>query len=284
MGQPTRGESLLAVAHPGHELAVHGWLETERPVVLVFTDGSGTAGAPRLDTTRRVLADAGASEGRIFGPYREQEIYDALLGGNSQLFVKVCASLSELLADETFICVAGEAMEGFNPTHDVWRCVVNVAVADANRRRRQPLRNRQFLLFGRQTDIAPERRQDALVLRLDTAAHARKLAAAQDYPELRAEVTAALSGSAQALLGRFPQLAERVRPLMERLGSEALAVECLFLADDGEPVYDTREPPFFEAYGECLAALGRFAHVIRYREHLLPVREALANWASARAH
>src|SRR5207302_1404403 len=31
--------SALLVAHPGHELRVHGWLERERPLVFVLTDG-----------------------------------------------------------------------------------------------------------------------------------------------------------------------------------------------------------------------------------------------------
>ena len=31
----------LVIGHPGHELLVHGWLEVARPIVFVFTDGSG---------------------------------------------------------------------------------------------------------------------------------------------------------------------------------------------------------------------------------------------------
>jgi hypothetical protein len=277
---PAKGRALLAVAHPGHELAVHGWLERARPTVVILTDGSGSDGASRLASTRSVLADAGASEGPIFGPFPERIVYGALLAGTTDLFVEVAAGLSDLLGDEGFVSVAGEASEGFNPVHDVWRWIVDAAVVAANRRRRQPLRNRQFVLFGRQEDVAPSRYRDALRVELDDAGYARKLAVARQYPELTAEVTAALSGSAQALLGGFPELAERIRPLMDRMGPEAHRVELLFeAANDSPPDYDD-EPLFYEAYGERLAALGRFAQVIRYRQHMLPVRAALAEWAA----
>jgi hypothetical protein len=50
----------LVVAHPGHELRVHHWLELTRPFVIVLTDGSGHSGQSRLASTTRVLAAAGA--------------------------------------------------------------------------------------------------------------------------------------------------------------------------------------------------------------------------------
>src|SRR6267142_6198654 len=44
----------LVVAHPSHELRVHGWLQMCHPWVLVLTDGSGRTGEPRLLSTRKV--------------------------------------------------------------------------------------------------------------------------------------------------------------------------------------------------------------------------------------
>ena len=44
----------LVVAHPGHELRVHGWLEVARPVVCVSTDGSGHGALAVLHGSRTV--------------------------------------------------------------------------------------------------------------------------------------------------------------------------------------------------------------------------------------
>lgn len=38
----------LMIAHPGHELLVHGWLEVAHPRVFVLTDGSGRCAQSRL--------------------------------------------------------------------------------------------------------------------------------------------------------------------------------------------------------------------------------------------
>jgi hypothetical protein len=50
----------LIIAHPGHELRVHHWIEKTRPLVLVLTDGSGRTTQSRLASTTRILEQAGA--------------------------------------------------------------------------------------------------------------------------------------------------------------------------------------------------------------------------------
>jgi hypothetical protein len=40
----------VVVTHPGHEVRIHGWLERERSLVFVLTDGAGRAsGRPLAD-------------------------------------------------------------------------------------------------------------------------------------------------------------------------------------------------------------------------------------------
>src|SRR5262245_66403039 len=79
--------SALLVAHPGHELLLHGWLHAERPRVFVLTDGSGRDGASRLDATSRLLEQASAACGAVYGRYPDRVVYEALLDGDTALFV-----------------------------------------------------------------------------------------------------------------------------------------------------------------------------------------------------
>ena len=58
-----RPRSALIVAHPGHELRVHAWLEQARPTSFVLTQGDGAAGVSRLPSTTAVLTRAGAPVG-----------------------------------------------------------------------------------------------------------------------------------------------------------------------------------------------------------------------------
>src|SRR5258706_14950239 len=82
----------LVVAHPGHELRVHRWLERTRPVVFVLTDGSGNHGVSRLDSTTALLGQAGATAGPIYCRLSDREQYRAMLG--------VDLGLLSALADE----------------------------------------------------------------------------------------------------------------------------------------------------------------------------------------
>lgn len=69
----------LAIAHPGHELRVHSWLETAHPTVFVLTDGSWRCGQSRLGSTTRILARAGAELGSIYGRLTDRMLYAGIL-------------------------------------------------------------------------------------------------------------------------------------------------------------------------------------------------------------
>src|SRR6185436_1441495 len=99
--------SALIVAHPGHELRVHGWLERERPLVCVLTDGSGHSGVSRLPSTLRVLRRAGARPGPVFGRFTDRALYEVLLGGRIEILASVACELAKVLATEHVERVAG---------------------------------------------------------------------------------------------------------------------------------------------------------------------------------
>ena len=57
----------LLVAHPGHELLLHGWISRTKPVVHVLTDGSAHSSRPRLARTAELLALHEISGGSPYG-------------------------------------------------------------------------------------------------------------------------------------------------------------------------------------------------------------------------
>jgi len=248
------GRAALVVAHPGHELRVHGWLEQARPVVFVLTDGSGRTGRSRLPSTERVLLHAGAEAGSIFGRLTDVALYDALLDGATEMFLDLVDELAEGLLRAEINLVAGDAAEGYNPGHEVCRLLVNAAVARVRASAGRRLGNYDFALAGRPDQCPEDLRNRAIWLHLDDAAFARKLAAARAYAELAAEVEA----------------------LQSREGWEASRVECL------RPVLPSRtaknmpaDPPFYERYGREKVALGHYQRVVTYYAHIAPLALAL---------
>lgn len=100
-----QARAALVVAHPSHELLVHGWLQLNRPQVFVLTDGSGRSGSSRLSQTTRLLEQVGAQRGSIYGRLTDLEAYAINLKHNVSYFILLLllpALRSELI--HTFSC------------------------------------------------------------------------------------------------------------------------------------------------------------------------------------
>ena len=247
------GRAALVVAHPGHELRLHGWLESVRPVVFVLTDGSGRTGRSRLASTSRVLRRAGAEPGDLYGRFSDQEVYAALLDGDFSLFHRMVDELAIAFIREAIGYVVGDAAEGYNPGHDVGRLATAAAVARVASVRGRPLPHFVFPLIGRPDGRPEGSRGRPILLGLDDHALARKLAAAQTYPGLEGEIGGALQG----------------------LGAEAFRQEWIQPAAPTPLGEDAAEPPFYERYGQERVRAGDYQRVLRFRTHVLPVAEAL---------
>ena len=247
-----REKVAVVVAHPGHELMVHRWMELHRPLYFCLTEGSGGAGSARIESTDRLLQRIGAAPGRIHGRFSDKEAYQLFLDGRADVFLALLDELAENLAGADVTCVAGDAMEGFNPVHDVCRALIDAAVALIETRRGRVLRNYEFLLHDGVN--AQDSGAGALVVDLDPQALDRKVAAARQYPEMRDEVEAALTRFGVAAFA-----SERLCPSSLRVKMSEFAVT----------------PPLYEEYGQRRVGEGRYSEVIRYRQHVLPVLSAL---------
>jgi hypothetical protein len=255
---PSRGKRAgLLISHPGHELRVHRWLELATPVTFVMTKGDGSHGVSRLDSSTRLLERAGAQIGSIYGRLDDCDLYRALLGRDLALFDALLTELVGQLLGLDLDYLVADSEEGYNPSHDVCRYLAGGATAAVSRLRSRPLADFDFPLVGPPDACPADRRLDALWIHLNDDDLARKLRAAHEYPELKAEVERAMQAN----------------------GAAAFRVECLRpVRPDDRPPF-TR--PFYEEYGERQVASGVYAEVIRYDRHVRPIRDALRSRAAA---
>jgi hypothetical protein len=228
-----------------------------RPIVHVLTDGSGSGGAARIGSTTTLLESVGASAGSIYGRMSDREIYRAILHGDHATFTALAVELAAQFVSDEVNVVAGDAVEGFNPSHDVCRYVVNAAVRIAAASGRA-IECYAFALDG-PPDAPPDRvRGLSLRTQLDDETLDRKLQAAHAYVELRSEVRSAL----------------------ERFGRAPFRSECLWpvdLADryGWDPEHDPEHVPYYESYGAGRVAQGTYEHVVTFRDHVRPLADAL---------
>ncbi len=279
----TQVPTAMVVAHPGHEVRVHGWVELTRPQLFILTDGSGHSGESRLAATSNLLAEMDVKAGSIYGQFSERTFYDSVLNQNLSLFIKLAEELAEAFRREGIERVVGDAAEGYNSTHDVCRLVVNAAVAMVNCGRSTRITNYDFPVVGSPDSCPEEMRSEALWIHLDDQAFTRKIDAAQKYyPELLDEVRKAYNGNGNGTGGPLREyLHDHELSLPHETNGGALdlfRVECMRPVNDAEPYHQKfSTPPFYERHGERQRDAGIYQRVIRYRDHLVPIAEALQN-------
>jgi len=247
----------LVIAHPGHELRVYQWLRLTRPLCFVLTDGSGSTGKSRLDSTTELLQQNAARIGSIYGRLTDVEIYSAIINLEFERFVDLTAELAQELVREQIDYVVGDAIEGYNPAHDVCRSMINAAVAIAKRQLDKPVLNFEISLTS-QSDKLRERTDGEVWLDLDEASLLKKLKAAQAYPGMAAEVERILSEE-----GMLSLQTERLRPVS-------------YTTRDG-----FAETPHYEIHGAKQVEAGRYRQVLRYNEHVRPLEEALRRYSES---
>lgn len=253
------GSAALVIAHPGHELRVHGWLESAKPQVFILTNGSGSISRSRIESSRRVVEESGAQTASIFGRWSDAQLYAFVLARDHAPLIDLAEELSETLAITGVSFVAGDATEGYNPGHDVCRLLIDTAIMIARSRRNRRIASYDFTLYHHPCHQAEAGGVGAISMELDADSFHRKLTAANAYPELAGEVAAAF----------------------QKLGVEAFRHECLRpVVNSSALKQECEQAPPYERYGERQVAAGKYPQVLRFREHMRPLASAL--WEHAR--
>jgi hypothetical protein len=236
------GEAHLLVAHPGHELLLHGWISRTKPAVHVLTDGSGHSSAGRLGATAELLSEAGARAGVLFGRLSDREAYAMILERNTALLLLIVSELAAALERQRPAMIVSDAVEGYNPVHDLCRLIAGAAIAMA-------------AVETKQYEYAVVERPDAFAdvrFELDDAAYAAKMERAR----------------------RHAAILPDVNELLSRHGAEGYRREGFRCVADWSEI-GAGAPPLYERFGEERVAAHRYANVIRRAEHLVPLRDAL---------
>jgi hypothetical protein len=244
-----RPSPALLIAHPGHELRIHGWLEEACPDVFIITDGSGSSGVPRIAGSAELLRSAGCRPGSAFGHLKDADVYALILCGDVEPLAVVTRAVALWLVENGAEYAVTDACEFYNPVHDLCRVIVKIAIERAEK-----LIRRQILQFEFAVVNSPRASSAGdVVVNLDSAALRRKIEMAKHYDGLAAEV----------------------EEHIQRYGIDAFRTERLHLSDPRAPLPVPRSKPYYEQRGEEQVRAGRYAKVLRYGEHFVPYVQKL---------
>lgn len=244
--------ALLFVAHPGHELLLHRWVRSVRPVVCVITDGGGFEGRSRIARTAQWLEATGAQTGTIFGRLTDREAYAEILGGNVEWIDALVTDLTRELADRTISAVVADAAEGFNPVHDLCQLIVGAAVSLSAKAGTQVAHYEYPIHDGPRA--YDNWKGEIVHQELDDAGLAMKLADARAYADVIPDVLSMIS----------------------EFGEEPFRTETFRRVEDWTAwPWSDGERPLYERIGEERVASGKYAHVVRHAQHMQPLLDHL---------
>lgn len=218
------------------------WMERERPLVFILSDGSGGAQSSRLDYSVSAIGAAGASLIEGSGQRSDREWYAAILAGDIAAFTQTADAIAAAALTKHTPLVVSDAADGYNPLHDLCQAIAGAVVARIARDWNAP----RFLALPA---TASAMGVPSIAWKLkDEAARRKRLAISANTP---------LAEEVARLLAEAPDV----------LHTEQLLV----------PTFDWPEnwTPEWEAFGRKRVKEGRFAAPITYRDHVLPIAKAL---------
>lgn len=259
----TPATAALILSHPGHELRVLGWLKEFKPLVIILTDGSGHTDEPRIALSRSLIAEAGGRTASLCGNYTDQQFYQAILDQDLTFFEQLKQELVDILDQHQIEVVAGDSVEGYNPSHDLCRCLIDWTLLELRHTSGRTLLNYEFPLVELPATWAEQ--PGACCHRLSTAEQEWKLAQIQQY--------------ARAVGGT---LLEEVEAMLSRFGEGILGEEWFSpsTSAQSQSCFE-EEPPFYERHGAQQVAAGYYQRAIQYRQHMLPLIRAMQTGPAA---
>lgn len=248
----------LIVGHPGHELRILGWVNKMHPSVVSLTDGSGHAMKhDRLAISKSLLERSGAAPSSLFGMVSDAEIYKRILAQDHDFFLELAKSIADLLIDLDTELVAGDAIEGYNPSHDICRLIIELAVRIASKHLGHAIINYAFPLIGHPS--LEGSLENGMMIELSAPELAFKLSESQKYAEEVGGV-----------------MAEEIAVSLTNYGENAFAKEFFHCENIRAALaYFENEQPYYELYGEKQVKAGLYKQTIKYREHIAPLARTL---------
>ncbi|WP_163399842.1 hypothetical protein [Flavobacterium fluviatile] len=246
-------KSALIIGHPGHELRAFKFLKDLKPDVYIITDGSGQNNDSRLHQSIKLIESLGATFKNSFSPFTDKELYNIILSGDLDKIKKAKNQLLFSVKESNYDEIYGDALEGFNPTHDICRYMINGIVDELqNINPSKSIQNYDFVLDKAPDVLSQKESPNTLSLELNELELNMKIKAGLNYPELKSEIEMAI----------------------ERFGISSFAWEFYGQITDLKQIINWEtDYPYYEEVGRKRVASGAYKNCIEFEKHIKPIAE-----------
>lgn len=259
---------LVVTGHPNHELAIFGFVQRMRPNLVFLTDGGGEE---RIDDSRRALAAIGALDRVKLLGWSEKALYDALLATDTDVLARLVVDVRRELiafAPRQVIC---EAVELYNPLHDITLPVVRAAAAGLD------IEIVEFPLIAQEPAGEVAEGSSACALkrhRVQRFVDGRDAATFRLHPS-------ELATKLHARDHHYLTLRRAMSGVLDGVSDETAEIECFARASDALPTPGLHHVLRYEWRGRLLRARGEVDRVITFRDHFLAAVRSLDEISTA---
>jgi len=254
---------MLFVAHPGHELRVHGWVHRARPALSILTAGSrSTANSLRIAASIAATSQDGLYLDALGGQILDKDFYRLVENGDVGPFHRWVDQLAGQLAGQGARRLVVDGYQLYSITHDIAHVMGRVAAVEASKRLGWEIEVLHYPVVPFALAGSVDFGEPALAATLSDAEFQAKLAAIEIYPDIKAE---------------FEEVV-RIE------GLDASRTETLFRPPQVEVLI--RKPaskPAYEHFGELRVARGLYNAVLRWH-HVEAILQPLQDRRSGPGH
>lgn len=289
-----KGNYALAIAHPGHELRLHGFLEQTSAFVFILTDGSNRAGQDLMMDSIKAIDKACKHGKKLSLAYmqsneskkifklsnheadpgnehlKDTQIYNEILNQHTDLFAMYINFMATNLIKYKIDYLVSDSSEGTNVCHEINSIMADIAVKLVEKKLGRKIIRYDFAIDKPYNEHLQD---DYIHIELDSDAINRKLDAMLKFPlaltDMRPNVSIPVSLIVE--MGKMENGREATKEMVKDINSGFLSNEYL------RPSFtcDYNEKPAYEIQGEKAVASGKYAQVITYESHLKPLKQKL---------
>jgi len=298
-----KGNYALAIAHPGHELRLHAFMEEAKPFVFILTDGSQRTGMDLMHESIKCI-DKATKHGikvnlaDIKNPYlnkifkygfpenppdqihlKDLQIYEEIMEQRTDFFISFIDFMATNLIKYKIDYLVADPSEGTNVVHEMVRIMSDIAVRIVKKKT-----SKEIILFDYSLDTPFNQNlnDDCMHIQLDHDAIERKLDAIQKFPLATMDLKPNISMDANLVMefSKMPDGKNHIRQLLKDMGADFLGNEYI------RPYYfsEHSEKPAYEVSGEKAVKAEKYFQVITYENHIKPLKEKIYNILFANAN
>lgn len=191
----------LVVAHPGHELRVHGWFQRQRPTLSILAMGSRSGSSQvRLEASGRAAVAVDAPRGPLFGRLLDRDLYAHLMTGRSDVFGPYVDELADAFVSSGAELVVVDGWQRYSAAHDIAHVIGRLAARKAALALGRPISVLEYSVVSQSLAALHPAAISAQTLDLGPDETTAKDLAIVDHPDIESELAEIVAMDGRASL------------------------------------------------------------------------------------